>query len=45
MVEYEALDTVRSGISKIMKLGRSPLAAFSSSPHSWPRHSFLPPPR
>ena len=44
IIEYEALDAVRSGISKIMKLGRSPLAAFSSSPRSWPRGPYLPPP-
>lgn len=44
MVEYKALDAVRCGVSKTMKLGRSPLAAFSSSPRSWRRCLFLPPP-
>lgn len=32
MVEYKALDAVRSGVSKTMKLGRSPLAVFSVAP-------------
>lgn len=32
MVEYKALDAVRCGVSKTMKLGRSPLAVFSVAP-------------